>query len=165
MTSLAFIMGVFPLAIATRRAGSEMRRAIGVAVFAGMLGVTLFGLALTPVFYWTIRRLSGGKLKAGRFSHRRQPTPALPQPKGRTSRPPDIAGAGSLPSRRNKDFPDMNILRPLLIAASTLTLAACVVGPAYHAPDGGAGGHRRRSPHHHLARAAGAHLVAPVRRS
>jgi hypothetical protein len=36
-----------------------MRRAMGVAVFFGMLGVTLFGLALTPVFYWTIRRLTG----------------------------------------------------------------------------------------------------------
>ena len=57
MTSLAFIMGVAPLVFSTG-AGSEMRRAMGVAVFAGMLGVTLFGLALTPVFYWTIRRLT-----------------------------------------------------------------------------------------------------------
>ncbi len=60
MTSFAFIMGVLPLAIATG-AGSEMRRAMGVAVFAGMLGVTLFGLALTPVFYWTVRRLTGAR--------------------------------------------------------------------------------------------------------
>ena len=58
MTSLAFIMGVAPLVFSTG-AGSEMRRAMGVAVFAGMLGVTLFGLALTPVFYWVIRRLTG----------------------------------------------------------------------------------------------------------
>ena len=58
MTSLAFVMGVAPLAISTG-AGSEMRRAMGVAVFSGMLGVTLFGLVLTPVFYWTIRRLTG----------------------------------------------------------------------------------------------------------
>jgi multidrug efflux pump len=50
MTSLAFIMGVVPLALATG-AGAEMRQAMGVAVFAGMLGVTLFGLFLTPVFY------------------------------------------------------------------------------------------------------------------
>jgi multidrug efflux pump len=57
MTSAAFIMGVAPL-VFSQGAGSEMRRAIGVAVFAGMLGVTLFGLALTPVFYWTIRRLT-----------------------------------------------------------------------------------------------------------
>jgi len=62
MTSLAFIMGVAPLVISTG-AGAEMRRAMGVAVFSGMLGVTLFGLAFTPVFYWTIRRLAGGGAK------------------------------------------------------------------------------------------------------
>jgi multidrug efflux pump len=56
MTSIAFIMGVAPL-VFSEGAGSEMRRAMGVAVFSGMLGVTLFGLVLTPVFYWTIRRL------------------------------------------------------------------------------------------------------------
>jgi hydrophobe/amphiphile efflux-1 (HAE1) family protein len=53
MTSFAFIMGVIPLVIASG-AGSEMRQAIGVAVFAGMLGVTSFGLFLTPVFFVTI---------------------------------------------------------------------------------------------------------------
>jgi multidrug efflux pump len=57
MTSIAFIMGVVPLMLATG-AGSEMRRAMGVAVFAGMLGVTLFGLLLTPVFYYVVRRLT-----------------------------------------------------------------------------------------------------------
>jgi multidrug efflux pump len=54
MTSLAFIMGVVPLVLATG-AGAEMRHAIGIAVFAGMLGVTLFGLFLTPVFYVLIQ--------------------------------------------------------------------------------------------------------------
>ncbi|MBJ7413579.1 MAG: multidrug efflux RND transporter permease subunit [Phenylobacterium sp.] len=58
MTSLAFIMGVAPLVYSTG-AGSEMRRAMGVAVFSGMLGVTLFGLMLTPVFYLLIRRTVG----------------------------------------------------------------------------------------------------------
>jgi hydrophobe/amphiphile efflux-1 (HAE1) family protein len=53
MTSFAFIMGVVPLVTASG-AGSEMRRAIGIAVFSGMLGVTLFGLFLTPVFFVTI---------------------------------------------------------------------------------------------------------------
>jgi multidrug efflux pump len=68
MTSMAFIMGVAPLVVATG-AGSEMRRAMGVAVFSGMLGVTLFGLALTPIFYWTIRRLTrAGAPKKGRFT-------------------------------------------------------------------------------------------------
>jgi multidrug efflux pump len=54
MTSMAFIMGVFPLVVSSG-AGSEMRQAMGVAVFAGMLGVTLFGLLLTPVFYVLLR--------------------------------------------------------------------------------------------------------------
>jgi len=53
MTSFAFIMGVIPLVTASG-AGSEMRRAIGIAVFSGMLGVTFFGLFLTPVFFVTI---------------------------------------------------------------------------------------------------------------
>jgi len=57
MTSIAFIMGVIPLVISTG-AGSEMRRAMGVAVFSGMLGVTFFGLLLTPVFYLGVRRLT-----------------------------------------------------------------------------------------------------------
>jgi multidrug efflux pump len=57
MTSIAFIMGVVPLVLSTG-AGAEMRNAMGVAVFAGMLGVTLFGLLLTPVFYWLVRRLT-----------------------------------------------------------------------------------------------------------
>src|SRR5262249_26458062 len=55
MTSLAFILGVMPLVIATG-AGAEMRRSLGVAVFSGMIGVTLFGIFLTPVFYYVIRR-------------------------------------------------------------------------------------------------------------
>ncbi|GHB08945.1 efflux RND transporter permease subunit [Modicisalibacter luteus] len=54
MTSFAFIMGVVPLVLSTG-AGAEMRQAMGVAVFAGMLGVTFFGLLLTPVFYVLIR--------------------------------------------------------------------------------------------------------------
>jgi len=60
MTSLAFTMGVIPLVLSTG-AGSEMRRAIGVAVFFGMIGVTAFGLVLTPVFYLLIRRFVEGR--------------------------------------------------------------------------------------------------------
>ncbi len=56
MTSMAFIMGVVPLVFSSG-AGAEMRHAMGVAVFSGMLGVTLFGLALTPVFYVVIQTL------------------------------------------------------------------------------------------------------------
>ncbi len=56
MTSIAFIMGVVPLVFSSG-AGAEIRRAMGVAVFAGMLGVTLFGLFLTPVFYTVVGRV------------------------------------------------------------------------------------------------------------
>jgi hydrophobic/amphiphilic exporter-1 (mainly G- bacteria), HAE1 family len=58
MTSLAFILGVVPLVIA-QGAGAEMRRSLGTAVFSGMLGVTLFGLIFTPVFYVVFRWLAG----------------------------------------------------------------------------------------------------------
>jgi multidrug efflux pump subunit AcrB len=58
MTSLAFILGVVPLVWATG-AGAELRQALGTAVFAGMIGVTLFGLIFTPVFYVLCRRLAG----------------------------------------------------------------------------------------------------------
>jgi multidrug efflux pump subunit AcrB len=58
MTSFAFILGVAPLVIASG-AGAEMRRTLGTAVFSGMLGVTGFGLLLTPVFYYVIERLFG----------------------------------------------------------------------------------------------------------
>ncbi|MEN8367160.1 efflux RND transporter permease subunit [Acinetobacter bereziniae] len=55
MTSIAFIAGVIPLVLATG-AGAEMRHAMGIAVFSGMLGVTIFGLLFTPVFYVVIRK-------------------------------------------------------------------------------------------------------------
>ena len=53
MTSFAFILGVVPLVLA-QGAGAEMRRTLGTAVFSGMLGVTFFGIFLTPVFYYVI---------------------------------------------------------------------------------------------------------------
>jgi len=68
MTSIAFIAGVFPLVTSTG-AGAEMRRAMGVAVFAGMIGVTLFGLFLTPVFYVVLEKLGV-----------RKPAPAIALP-------------------------------------------------------------------------------------
>jgi multidrug efflux pump len=70
MTSFAFIMGVTPL-VASRGAGAEMRHAMGVAVFSGMLGVTFFGLLLTPVFYVVIQGLA---------ERRRRPADAPPPP-------------------------------------------------------------------------------------
>lgn len=60
MTSMAFIMGVVPLVISTG-AGAEMRSAMGVAVFSGMIGVTFFGIFMTPVFYMLVRILTGSR--------------------------------------------------------------------------------------------------------
>jgi multidrug efflux pump len=63
MTSIAFIAGVFPL-VKSHGAGAEMRQAMGIAVFSGMIGVTLFGLFLTPVFYVTLMKLGFRKKTA-----------------------------------------------------------------------------------------------------
>ena len=60
MTSFAFVLGVVPLVLAAG-AGAEMRRALGIAVFSGMIGVTLFGIFLTPVFYYTVEKFSKPK--------------------------------------------------------------------------------------------------------
>ncbi len=65
MTSFAFIMGVLPLAL-SHGAGAEMRQAIGIAVFSGMLGVTFFGLVFTPVFYVVFRNLEKWLLGEGK---------------------------------------------------------------------------------------------------
>ena len=77
MTSFAFILGVVPLVLA-HGAGAEMRRALGMAVFSGMLGVTFFGIFLTPVFFYSIRR-------------RYRPSKPAPQEK---PAPQDLNGAG-----------------------------------------------------------------------
>ncbi len=61
MTSFAFILGVMPLAFASG-AGAEMRQALGIAVFSGMIGVTLFGVLLTPVFYVVVDRIAEGRI-------------------------------------------------------------------------------------------------------
>ena len=68
MTSVAFIAGVLPLVLAAG-AGSEVRNAMGITVFTGMLGVTLFGLLLTPVFYVALRKLAGTSLAVEPTAH------------------------------------------------------------------------------------------------
>ncbi len=73
MTSITFTAAVVPLMLATG-AGAEVREALGISVFFGMLGVTLFGLFLTPVFYVALRKLAGGRSMA------RPPQLALPGP-------------------------------------------------------------------------------------
>ena len=80
MTSLAFILGVLPLVISSGP-GAEMRQALGIAVFFGMIGVTIFGLLFTPAFYVMVRTLEE-RIKA--WSRRRRkddpPPPAPSQP-------------------------------------------------------------------------------------
>ena len=77
MTSLAFILGVVPLVRAVG-AGAEMRQALGLAVFSGMLGVTFFGLFFTPVFYYLIEQFLG---KSPATAHAPSSAPASPVPK------------------------------------------------------------------------------------
>jgi multidrug efflux pump len=102
MTSFAFILGVFPLVIG-QGAGAEMRRTLGTAVFAGMIGVTLFGLFLTPVFYSVVRRLSGG----GEVT----PAPA-PAPDAAVLDAAAAAARDGAPSRPHGD-PRTSLGRPL----------------------------------------------------
>jgi hydrophobe/amphiphile efflux-1 (HAE1) family protein len=75
MTSFAFILGVVPLVTASG-AGAEMRQSLGTAVFAGMLGVTAFGLLFTPVFYTVMRRLSRTRSRGGAEAASQSGSPA-----------------------------------------------------------------------------------------
>jgi len=94
---VAFIMGVVPLVVATG-AGAEVRSAMGVAVFAGMIGVTAFGLFLTPVFYVLLRRLAGNRaLKLhGREEHRAEAFAGAEDTHGRLHG--GVGGARPVPS-------------------------------------------------------------------
>jgi multidrug efflux pump len=108
MTSLAFIGGVFPLVVATG-AGAEMRQSLGTAVFSGMIGVALFGIFLTPVFFFVLMRLGSNKQVS---------TALVPEPAGN---PADVGGTPRAPSegvplrgslRRAEDGPLGNTRAP-----------------------------------------------------
>ncbi len=79
MTSFAFILGVVPLAIATG-AGAEMRQSLGTAVFFGMLGVTIFGLVFTPVFYVVVRGLFARPRRSAAPARSEDAAPETPAP-------------------------------------------------------------------------------------
>jgi multidrug efflux pump subunit AcrB len=98
MTSFAFILGVVPLMISVG-AGAEMRRTLGVAVFYGMLGVTLFGIFLTPVFYFVIQWYSDHRLERRR--QRREAHPESYEPVNGESLIPAWASASPLPASAN----------------------------------------------------------------
>jgi NodT family efflux transporter outer membrane factor (OMF) lipoprotein len=104
MTSFAFTFGVIPLML-SHGAGAEMRVAIGTAVFFGMLGVTFFGIFLTPVFYVVVRKLLERKKK--------------------TAVKPSSSGAG---------LAGATVALLLIGSVSTLLLSGCAVGPNYHMP-------------------------------
>jgi multidrug efflux pump len=110
MTSIAFIAGVFPLVVA-HGAGAEMRQAMGVAVFAGMIGVTLFGLFLTPVFYLTLMRRVPSKKAAVAAPH---------EPKG-----PALGAAGAVAGI---------VLFALMLPAFSARAGMLTVGPDYKQP-------------------------------
>jgi len=88
MTSFAFILGVVPLML-SEGAGAEMRRTLGTAVFSGMLGVTLFGIFLTPVFYYVIQWLKDRRRRV-------KPGHPLPRPSGNGVAHPVDGKVGSL---------------------------------------------------------------------
>jgi multidrug efflux pump len=106
MTSIAFIAGVFPLVVA-HGAGAEMRQAMGIAVFSGMIGVTLFGLFLTPVFYVTLMIFGWKKKPAAAASGPVPGTPGIV---------PGVAAA------------------VLLLTVVTAQAGPLTVGPDYHPP-------------------------------
>ncbi len=107
MTSIAFIAGVFPL-VRSHGAGAEMRQAMGVAVFSGMIGVTLFGLFLTPVFYVTLMKLSW----------KRRPAKA--------SNPASLGAAGAATAAL--------AAVAFLVASTPARAGLLTVGPDYQAP-------------------------------
>jgi len=110
MTSIAFIAGVFPL-VKSHGAGAEMRQAMGVAVFSGMIGVTLFGLFLTPVFYVVLMKLG--------FKHK---PAAAPEHKGTA-----LGSAGAAAA-----------IVLLLLAVAPARAGLLTVGPDYHQPSNSA---------------------------
>jgi multidrug efflux pump len=107
MTSIAFIAGVFPLVV-SKGAGAEMRQAMGIAVFSGMIGVTLFGLFLTPVFYVTLMKLGLKKKSATTL----EPKKLLP----------GAAGAA------------VGIAAALLFSVASANASLLTVGPDYRPP-------------------------------
>ena len=114
MTSFAFIMGVLPLVFASG-AGAEIRYVMGLTVFLGMLGVTFFGLFLTPVFYVLLRRFATRKAR----------------------RAAKLRGGGGGAGETSMSEPSavVNAARPLAVAAIVATLlAGCAIGPDYQPP-------------------------------
>jgi multidrug efflux pump len=112
MTSIAFIAGVFPLVV-SKGAGAEMRQAMGIAVFSGMIGVTLFGLFLTPVFYVTLMKLTVKK---------------------KTPAPSTTPTSSSLPGAAAGTIIPLLVIIALLATMTSAQASWFTVGPDYKAP-------------------------------
>ena len=153
MTSMAFILGVLPLLFA-HGAGAEMRRSLGMAVFSGMLGVTFFGILLTPVFFYLIDTVSeshvvrlaagaadrrdrrwgsspsatSGGRRAGRVRGRRPSPAGVAPPAGRrpTSRSPNPSRSSSWNRSEDPVFSRFFIDRPIF--ASVLSIVITLAG-------------------------------------
>jgi multidrug efflux pump len=109
MTSLAFIGGVYPLVVATG-AGAEMRQSLGTAVFSGMIGVTLFGIFLTPVFFYLLARFGGHKQAgAALVTH---PAASSVDARGATRGPAEEVGPRSGSLHRAEGGPSGNARAP-----------------------------------------------------
>jgi AcrB/AcrD/AcrF family len=89
MTSVAFIGGVYPLVVATG-AGAEMRQSLGTAVFSGMIGVALFGIFLTPVFFYVLMWF-GSRMPASTTPFPQPTAAALGNGEGRPRGPAEVA--------------------------------------------------------------------------
>ncbi len=131
MTSIAFIAGVFPLVISSG-AGSEMRRAMGVAVFSGMIGVTLFGLLLTPVFYVALM-----KLGRRRTNTAKQSTPMAGPAPGTN---------GPLPSGAAHLLLGLGLIAATASSPVSATAGTLTVGPDYQRPTNSVPGEFRDVP-------------------
>jgi len=126
MTSIAFIAGVFPL-VNSHGAGAEMRHAMGVAVFSGMIGVTFFGLFLTPVFYVIVMKLGARK---------QAPKPA----------PAPSPGGGSGGSATGPALTGAALVALLLLGGSPARAGWFKVGPDYRPPTNAVPGEFRDAP-------------------
>ena len=141
MTSFAFILGVVPL-ILGHGAGAEMRRVLGIAVFSGMLGVTLFGIFLTPVFFYVIDGLAEVPLWTRLLGRRRAAGTPAPRPEailvglnGHSSPPHPVARCTTTKNTGVRKRP--NAVTPSIPANTAVPSARRISAPAPSASTSG----------------------------
>jgi multidrug efflux pump len=130
MTSFAFILGVVPLMLA-EGAGAEMRRTLGLAVFAGMLGVTIFGVFLTPVFFFVIDRFTSRRAAAPAEA---APRPAPEHAPEAAPQPASAAAAPAAPEAAPPPAPEIAVVEATAPLAPEPAPAASEAKPPIDAP-------------------------------